>query len=152
MKKLFLAVCLVGLSTCTPDKNPLGVSDSDFGFYFLQDNSITLYNYRDKTDKEMAPQQQPWLSARDIDFYDFSSHCIYLKKKKSDIFPGFEKDIIGYFGSMTKPFWVPTRWEQSFRVHISVRQSGANRTRRSLCGKGALLAGTDRFGCTHGES
>ena len=106
MKILTFLICLVAVTSCTRDKTPLGASASaSFGFYFLQDESVTLYNVRDEN-VDLTPASTPWLSEKDIDFYDFSSHCIYLKKPKSDLFPGY-KNAFELFNAMrTKPFWV----------------------------------------------
>ena len=34
-------------------------------------------------------QSKPWISEKDISFYDWSSHCIYLKRDKTYFIPGW---------------------------------------------------------------
>ncbi|RQW01582.1 hypothetical protein EH223_14785 [candidate division KSB1 bacterium] len=103
--------------------NPHKASDANLGFYFLKDTSITLYNLGDKSEQELAPTEKPWLSATDMAFYDFSSHCIYLKGEKNDLFPGHEDDVPGFFPSMTKPFWVMAG---DVRCYLAAFHSGAS--------------------------
>jgi len=61
-----------------------------FGFYFLKDTTKTIEDIFDEDIKTLELKDEPWISEKDIEFYDWSSHCIYLKKDKSYFFPGFE--------------------------------------------------------------
>ncbi len=53
--------------------------DHNFAIYLLKDNSIKIENILDIPLLDLELEENPWLSTSDIEFYDFSTHCIYLK-------------------------------------------------------------------------
>jgi hypothetical protein len=72
----------------------------------LQDSTITMAQAFSHGPSEFVLCPRPWLSVEDIEFYDFSSHCIYLKQEKSVFFPVLEKGGMFPFSWWVKPFVV----------------------------------------------
>jgi hypothetical protein len=83
--------CLVLLNSCNKENNPVEppVKEelADFGIYFLKDTTITIQQVLAGNLSDFQITSTPFISNNDIEFYDWSSHCIYLKKDKSNIFP-----------------------------------------------------------------
>ena len=82
---LFLVTVIHGCHKSTepviPDEKP------NFGLYYLQDTTVKIYNILDKDLNSLELQHTPVISDKDIEFYDYSTHCIYLKKDKYVFFP-----------------------------------------------------------------
>lgn len=115
MKFSLILIVLLIFITCSRELEPTHPNDGGaFGFYFLQDDSITIYNVLDKTLDDLTPLPEPWLSSKDIDFYDFSSHCIYLKKTKSSLFPQYKNTFELLAAMPLKPFWIVAGGEQCY--------------------------------------
>ncbi len=113
MKSLVVLCCIVLLVGCSRDKNPMGASEAEaLGFYFFQNDSITIYNVDENQDA--ALQAEPWLSGTDIEFFDFSSHVIYLKSGISAIFPEYENGFELFRAMPLKPFWVVAEGERCY--------------------------------------
>lgn len=87
MKTFYCFLFLVLFSCCSTDKNPTNTpSDADFSIFRLQDRSYTVTDIIDKDIDELHLAADPWLTSDDIAFYDYSTHCIYLKKTKDEFF------------------------------------------------------------------
>jgi hypothetical protein len=100
--KIFLVIIVtVFLNSCNNGSRLVepGEGIDDFGIYFLKDTTIKIDQlfYADLTSLELAAT--PWIGSKDIDFYDWSSHCIYLKKDKSYLFPNYKT-----------PYTIPQSW------------------------------------------
>ncbi len=94
MKRLYLLLATtVLLCACHREKNPVafGYGQCDFGIYFLADEKLKMKDVYNKDLSELKLAINPWLDANDIRLYDWSSHCIYLKKDKTHFFPGWKK-------------------------------------------------------------
>lgn len=65
-------------------------AENVFAIYFLKDTTITIGKIQNINLNDLELADKPWLIQDDIEFYDWSSHCIYLKKDKSNFFPGFD--------------------------------------------------------------
>jgi hypothetical protein len=77
---------LIFISDCelvTPPEN----NNSTFAIYFLKDTTLTFWGAVNKNLTLDDLADTPWLTQNDIEFYDWSSHCIYLKKNKEYLFP-----------------------------------------------------------------
>ncbi|NWF89028.1 MAG: hypothetical protein HXY50_06140 [Ignavibacteriaceae bacterium] len=73
--------------------NPVApVTENAFAIYFLKDTTLTIKNILNTNLEDLELADKPWLSQNDIEFYDWSSHCIYLKKDKNYLFPGINLD------------------------------------------------------------
>lgn len=115
MKKVLLIIGLLFFVTCSREKSPLSPSDGNrFGFYFLADSSITLYNISDYSGIELKLADTPWLTANDIKVYNFSTHTIQLKKQLSDIFPEFDDSRQLMQEWNVKPFYVVADGEKIY--------------------------------------
>lgn len=91
MKKIIIPVFIVfSLFSCQFDKNPTAVDDSSkegsFSIYFLADTNLTTYQAMNLDINQLVLKDSSWMTEADIDFYDFSTHCIYLKNDKSKYF------------------------------------------------------------------
>ena len=103
-------------------KNPVDddYNGSGFNIYLLRDESI---KFRDINPDDIAPGMldiKPWLSAYDIEFYDYSSHILYLNKSMTFdwdeiavlnnrpfvVTAGGEICYIGYFHALYSS-WMP---------------------------------------------
>lgn len=94
VKRYLLLLSLsIGLFTYYCDKNPVvGVKDeSYFGIYFLLNDTLKMKDVYDKKLDDLVLSSEPWLDEDDIRFYDWSSHCIYLKKDKTYFIPDWVK-------------------------------------------------------------
>lgn len=70
----------------TCERNPISPSGEDkfaFAIYFLQDDDLKMKDVYNKNMNVLKLSPAPWLSDKDIRFYDWSSHCIYLKREKT---------------------------------------------------------------------
>lgn len=114
MKWLFIII-LALICICCTEKNPINdnelreapiihtLTDSTFAFYFLNDPNIKIKQILNSDFDNLELEKSPWLKSSDINFYDWSSHCIYLKKDKSYYFPSFESFN---FESLYKLSWI----------------------------------------------
>ena len=80
-EKLLFILLIIGLILfCSKDKHPTGpVVSSKFEIFFLKDSTLRIDQVRDPYFSELTIETEPWLSSEDIDFYDFSVHCIGCK-------------------------------------------------------------------------
>lgn len=85
--KFFSLVCfsvILLFAGCNKDVNPLSArGENDFAIYLLQDQSLKFIDVKNKDISSLKLMSKPWLNSSDIEFYDFSSHCIYLKRDKT---------------------------------------------------------------------
>ncbi|MBN2007728.1 hypothetical protein JW960_00110 [candidate division KSB1 bacterium] len=93
MKKLslFFALLIIN-SNCTENPSSSEV-ESHFSIHLLKDANLTIEHIRDKDVSEIALDPTPWISSDDIHFYDFSTHCIYLKRNKNEYIPGLNSNF-----------------------------------------------------------
>lgn len=91
MKYLIVFLIALFLSGCSKESNnpvtPVADGDIKFGIYFLKDSSLKIKYLFQKDLSTFELQPDAWISDKDIEFYDWSSHLIYLKKDKSSFFP-----------------------------------------------------------------
>ncbi len=116
MKKLVvLCLTLFLVMGCSRDKSPvLPSSDAELGFYFLADDSTTLYNLGDAPVEKLTLAEKPWLSDDDILTYNFSKHIIFLNKPLKQIFPQFESSGELMRALNVKPFVVVANGEACY--------------------------------------
>lgn len=91
MKYIILILSLTIIFGCSKNSDPVSVNNEEsyFGIYFLKDTSITEQETAKMDINSLDLNNDPWLSHNDIEFYDFSTHCIYLKKDKSCFFENY---------------------------------------------------------------
>ena len=51
-----------------------------FNIYLLQDEAMDYETARTRSLSDLVLQGEPWIASKDIERYDVSTHCIYLKK------------------------------------------------------------------------
>jgi len=126
MNKLF--VCTLYLSSCLflyqctcPTRSDI---DDDFAIYLLKDPSIEIYDILDTPLSELELEDEPWLSTDDIDFYDFSTHCIYLKKDVKSLFND-TIDVLFPRSWWDKPFIVCANNE---KIYTGIFRAGPSST------------------------
>ena len=102
--KLIALIFILSLS-CT---DPLGTGGNESGvnIYFLTDKNINAVKALEQPLSTLVLKDTAWISSADIERYDWSSHLIYLKKKKQLSFEG-----ISVFG---KPFVVTANDERCY--------------------------------------
>lgn len=88
MKRLMLYAVVLLVLGCSKDSNPVDSTKQrgSFEIYFLKDSSLTAYEASQVDINQLGLRDDPWLADGGIDFYDFSSHCLYLKQDKSKYF------------------------------------------------------------------
>jgi len=106
---LILIFFIILLFSCERNKNPIysySKNDLSFAIYFLLDDDLKMKDVYNKDINELKLAPIPWLCAKDIRFYDWSSHCIYLKKDKTHFFHNWENNKFNEFPAewADKPF------------------------------------------------
>lgn len=87
MQKSISAILLLILLSCSTNKSPLSPSsESSFSIYLLKDHSLNLQQIKDMSINDLILDDTAWISGDDIEFYDYSTHCIYLSKEKNEFF------------------------------------------------------------------
>jgi hypothetical protein len=106
MKFLMFTLILTLLYACNVDSDPLSSNkDISFGIYFLSDSLLGEADVYDCSLDSLILQEDPWLTNNDIDFYDYSAHCIYLKEDKHIFFDNYSTNFRIFNPSLTsKPF------------------------------------------------
>jgi hypothetical protein len=119
MKKLafplfigWAAVCLlpIPLIGCVRDSKGINADTSGNGFAIylvVNPTLVQAYATQDTDLSDLELQEEPWLSLKDIDYYDFSSHHIYLRETT---------DVFGKGGkrSFAEPFVVVVDGERCY--------------------------------------
>lgn len=91
MKYFMFVLTLMLIFGCSKNSDPVSGQDEEgnFEIYFLYDTLITESQTAQMDINSLVLNNEPWLTHNDIEFYDFSSHCIYLKKDKSYFFENY---------------------------------------------------------------
>jgi len=74
--------------SCTPINEP--EDGYPFAIYFLSNDKLKVTDVMDKNLNSLRLKAEPWFTSDDIDYYDWSSHCIYLKEDKGNFIPGWD--------------------------------------------------------------
>jgi hypothetical protein len=82
---LFILIFIDGCHEQNPIVSP--ENNNAFAIYFLKDTTLTFQEALSKNLTLNDLADKPWITQDDIEFYDWSSHCIYLKKNKESLFP-----------------------------------------------------------------
>lgn len=87
------------------------IHGSPFAIYFLKNDTLKMDDvlFEDIESLDLSPK--PWLNSKDIEYYDGSSHCIYLKSNKTYLFPNWELDAHNRFPEewTNKPFVIVSK-------------------------------------------
>ncbi len=88
MKILIIPIFIFFLS-CS--ENPTEIDNlSSFSIYLLADSNLTTQQAVNMGITNLELKDSPWITEEDINFYDFSTHCIYLNYDKSNYFKGYD--------------------------------------------------------------
>ncbi|UCD38090.1 MAG: hypothetical protein JSW54_00980 [Fidelibacterota bacterium] len=86
--------------------------ETAFAIYLLDDPTITTLQAEEVDLSQLDLQGSPWLCISDMEFYDYSTHCIYLKDDFSSL---FGSDSITVFSSVLGvPFVVVANGERCY--------------------------------------
>lgn len=119
-----LILSLAVFAACSSDSDPVSGTDAEsaFGIYFLADTSLTETEVFQMDIDELVLQGDAWLTGNDIEFYDYSSHCIYLKQDKSYFFKNYSGKYYRFTPTlMSRPFVVLAGIE---RCYVGAWHSG----------------------------
>ena len=99
---LFIVLCFIGCKEI-----PIApVNNNSFAIYFLKDTTLTIKDILDIKLGDLKLADNPWITQDEIKFYDWSSHCIYLKKDKSNFFPNYHEGFYQIPLSWTDRPWI----------------------------------------------
>jgi len=83
---LIVAIALFGSGCLTEPGPPPPNEGPAFAIFFLENSSLTGYQAAQMDQSQLVLRKEAWLTNDDVQSYDFSSHCIYLKADKSRFF------------------------------------------------------------------
>jgi hypothetical protein len=124
MKYRIFTIFLITILGCGGNRDPISSNnaESSYGIYFLEDSSITEYDSKSIDINKLILSNEPWLKQSDIEFYDFSTHCIYLKEDKSYFFENFEGKFYQFNPVLiSRPFVIVAENE---RCYVGALHSG----------------------------
>jgi len=90
LKNTIITVMLLIIAmSCKKSSHPVKPTEVEnkFNIFLLADTTLKMDDIVDSDLTKLKLNPEPWISAWDIDFYDWSSHCIYLKEEKTHFFP-----------------------------------------------------------------
>ncbi|MFA5806618.1 MAG: hypothetical protein WC879_18455, partial [Melioribacteraceae bacterium] len=80
LNKVIAIISLIVLQSCKDSAvEPISKNNYVFAIYYLKDTTLKAWDVWKKDLNDFDLEDKPWLTENDIDFYDWSSHCIYLK-------------------------------------------------------------------------
>lgn len=124
MKYQVFILSLILIFGCSKNSDPVSAVDeeSNFGIYFLNDTLLTAHQAIEMDINSLVLKNDPWISNNDIEFYDFSTHCIYLKNDKSYFFANYSGEFYQFNPTLiSRPFVVVAGTE---RCYIGALHSG----------------------------
>jgi hypothetical protein len=122
MRQILIIIALVGLG-CSREPGPASPNNSgEFALFFLRDSALTGGQVTQMDKSQLVLRDEAWLTDDDIRFYDFSTHCIYLKQDKKRFFDtGTGGQFVFHPVLISKPFVVVANGE---RCYIGSLHSG----------------------------
>jgi len=112
-----ISLSLLIFSCSEPKSN-----SNSFEIYFLADSEITEDNTFEADINSFELEDDAWLSSNDIEYYDYSSHCIYLKEDKSHFFENYDGGFYQFTPVLSKKPFVVVSGET--RVYVGALHSG----------------------------
>lgn len=114
MKNIIVLLILISLLGCKEDQiTQPDQKKSTFEIYFLKDTTLTIGKIKNSNIfpfitnlQELELADKPWITQDDIEFYEWSTHNIYLKKDKSIFFPGALEFAYRFPNSWTDRPWI----------------------------------------------
>jgi len=92
------------LLSCSKNGTSKKIEEPEFGIYLLLDKSKEIRDVYNKDLEEWVINPSPWLTDKDVEFYDWSSHCFYLNKEKIHFFPKMLETMLIPNSLISKPF------------------------------------------------
>ena len=87
MKKILPILIALTLLTLSCENSQSSSKKKDtFSIHLLADNTITIHNIMEINIDSLEIEADPWLDSEEIDFYDYSTHSIYLNGDKETYF------------------------------------------------------------------
>jgi len=138
-----------------------------FAIYFLEDDNLRITQIRDKPLDSLKLKKVPWIKEDDIEMFDFSGQCVYLKEDRSkhniNEFPDMflnglsgekpyvvvyddTKLFVGYLRSMySSTIWYAPNIDETYLYFLArdILPIGFNPLTYSMYCSGRLNFGTD---------
>lgn len=112
---IFIISCSKGLNPVESPQDTTHIKLNDsFAIYFLKDTTIKIYQIIDMNINDLEIDTVAWLTNDDIEFFDYSSHCIYLKKDNSYFFPDYKPFYELPISWIDKPFVVVANMKRCY--------------------------------------
>ncbi len=133
MRNIFLLIFVIVLLTkCI--NNPMEYPDKPqypFAIYFLKDTTLTISDIMTSNKypfienlSALELATEPWITQNDIEYYEWSSHNIFLKRSKEHFFPGkFGKYYLFPSSWKDKPWVVTTNGVPRYVGYFSTQSS-----------------------------
>lgn len=113
---------LISLSSLIFSCSEPKVVNYPFEIYFLADSDISEHEASEVDINTLVLSEEVWVSSSDIEFYDYSSHCIYLKEDKSRFFENYDGGFYQFTPVLCKkPFVVVS---EETRIYVGALHSG----------------------------
>jgi hypothetical protein len=77
---LLIVVLFVGTLSCLKEDDHYKIFDG-FNIFLLKDENMTADEASEQELSKLVLKSQPWVSSNDIEYYDYSTHIIYLNNE-----------------------------------------------------------------------
>lgn len=109
---VFLLSALTLIATAAPAEKH--ARSAGFGIYLLKDPQLSLGDAERFELSQLELESEPWLSDVDISFYDYSTHCIYLKRDKNHLIENADRLFLFPTSIAMRPFAVVAEGEACY--------------------------------------
>jgi len=72
-----IIIFLVGILSCSKEDNQYKIYDG-FNIFLLKDENMTAHKASEQGLSNLELKIRPWVSSNDIEYYDYSTHILYL--------------------------------------------------------------------------
>ena len=122
IKLSLLLIPIILFINCTSTIEP--EDGYPFAIYFLKNNLLKIDDVHNTNIDSLKLKSTPWLINEDLEFYDWSSHCLYINKNKDHFITGWDtvkiEDQLFNNNYVNKPFVVLSN---NIRVYIGYYHS-----------------------------
>jgi len=80
LRRSAILACAVVLAACEGMPSCGAETPAGLEVFLLKDAQMSFETARERPLQDLVLQAKPWIAAADVDRYDWSSHCIYLKR------------------------------------------------------------------------
>ena len=117
MKK-YVILFLIYFYSCDITQSKSKMQNYNFAIYFLSDTTLKINDIKEVSINKLKLQKEPWLSEDDIKYYDWSSHCIYLRTSKMEYFPYLTYNFEIPYYLNNRPFIITANNEAIYKGYI----------------------------------